>query len=89
MISEESKGICSQAKQIYEQRLKTRLEVAEFGRFVAIEPVSGEHFLGDNLDDAVNATLEKHPDRLTHTIRIGHTAALHLGVLVLDQPRTT
>ena len=82
MISDESKRVSTRANQIYEHRLRAQLEVTERGRYVAIEPVSGEHFLGNSLDEAVNAALEKYPDRLTHTIRIGHAAALHLGVLV-------
>ena len=49
--------------------------------YVSIEPESGEHFIGITFDDAVNAALDKYPDRVTHTIRIGHVAAVHLGVL--------
>lgn len=81
MISEESQAVVAAVKQIYEQQLRARLEQTQFGRYAAIEPISGDYFLGDSLDEAVNAALEKHPERLTHTIRIGHTAALHLGVL--------
>lgn len=81
MISPESKAVAADAKRLYEQRLRDRLEADRFGRYVAIEPMSGDYFLGETLDAAVNAALEKHPDRLTHTIRIGHPAALHLGVL--------
>ena len=52
-----------------------------FGDFVAIEPESGDYFIGTTFDDAVNAALDKYPGRITHTIRIGHNAAIHLGVL--------
>ncbi|MBA3314535.1 MAG: hypothetical protein M3552_11560 [Planctomycetota bacterium] len=82
MISKESQAVSADAKRIYEQRLRIRLEDAQFGRYAAIEPISGDYFLGDTFDEAVNAALERHADRLTHTIRIGHPAALHLGVLV-------
>lgn len=82
MISAESKAIAVDAKRFYEERLRARLEETDLGRFVAIEPMSGDYFLGNSFDQAVNAALEKHPDRLTHTIRIGHSAALHLGGLV-------
>lgn len=81
MISDESKSVLNRARQIYEQQLRASLEKTELGRYVTIEPVSGEHFLGNTFDDAVNAALEKYPDRLSHTIRIGHAATLHLGVL--------
>lgn len=81
MISAESKAVAADAKRIYEQQLRVKLEDSQRGRFLAIEPISGDYFLGDSLDEAVNAALEKHPNRLTHTIRVGHPAALHLGVL--------
>ena len=53
----------------------------EHGEFACIEPESGECFLGKTLDEAVNKALDAYPDRLTHTLRVGHAAALHLGVM--------
>lgn len=61
--------------------MRKDLERDCWGMYVAIEPESGEHFIGITFDDAVNAALDKYPDRVTHTIRIGHVAAVHLGVL--------
>ena len=49
--------------------------------FVAIEPESGEYFLGDTFDEAVKSARAKHPSRLSHIIRIGHRAAFHIGGL--------
>lgn len=82
MISDDCQNVVRQSKRIYEQRLQDQLESTDSGRYVAIEPESGEHFLGDSLDIAVLSALQKYPQRLTHCIRIGHQAALHLGVLV-------
>ncbi|MBL8854999.1 MAG: hypothetical protein JNK57_13620 [Planctomycetaceae bacterium] len=50
-------------------------------RFVSIEPESGEHFLGDTFDEAVRLARQKFPTRLSHTIRVGHGPAFHIGVL--------
>jgi hypothetical protein len=47
-------------------------------QFVAIEPDSGEYFLGDTFDEAVKSARTKYPARLSHTIWIGHRAACHL-----------
>lgn len=82
MISEESKTVAERAKRIYEARLRQKLEQKHSGKYACIEPVSGRYFLGDTFDQAVNAALDAFPDRLTHTLRIGHSAALHLGALV-------
>lgn len=81
MVSSKAKQISASAKQLYESQLRERLERNEFGRYVSIEPESAEYFLGDTFDDAVNQAIDKYPERLTHTIRIGHRATLHLGGL--------
>jgi len=81
MVSDETKSVIGRAKEIYARQLQTELESQHRDRFVAIEPESGEYFLGDTFDEAVRAARTKHPSRLSHTIRIGHRAAFHLGVL--------
>ena len=80
MMSSDMKAIAFKAKELYESELREGLERSDFGRYVAIEPDSGDHFVGNTFDAAVDAAMDKHPERLTHTIRIGHRAALHLGV---------
>ena len=82
MISEESRAVATRAREIYESVLRRELEEKYRDKFVCIEPESGDHFLGDTFDEAVNAAIDAFPDRLTHTIRIGHATALHMGVLV-------
>lgn len=82
MISEESRAVAANARRIYESQLRQELEQTHSGRYVCIEPVSRRYFLGDTFDQAVNAAIDVFPERLTHTLRIGHPAALHLGVLV-------
>ncbi len=79
MVSADTKAVVERAKRIYAEQLQSVLESQHLNRFVAIEPESGEYFLGDTFDQAVKAAKAKHPSRLSHTIRIGHRAALHLG----------
>ena len=68
------------AKRIYNERLREHLEKTNLHDFVAIEPISGEYFLGQTLSSAIGASRKKHPDRLAHALRIGHEAALHFGL---------
>ena len=82
LISEAARTAAIRASELYETVLRKELESEHFGRFVCIEPQSGEHFLGDSLDEAVNQALDADPDRLTHTIRVGYPAALHMEVIV-------
>jgi len=81
MVSGETKSVINRAKQIYANQLQSDLESQHMDRFVAIEPESGEYFLGDTFDEAVKSARTKYPTRLSHTIRIGHRAAFHIGVL--------
>jgi hypothetical protein len=81
MVSAETKSVIDRAKQIYANQLQNDFESQHMDRFVAIEPESGEYFLGDTFDEAVKSARTKYPTRLSHTIRIGHRAAFHIGVL--------
>ena len=83
MVSDETKSVILRSKQIYADRLQQDLEANHENRFVAIEPESGDHFLGDTFDQAVRSARAKFPTRLSHTIRIGHSAAFHIGVMQL------
>jgi hypothetical protein len=79
MVSADTKAVIDRAKQIYADQLRALLEPQHRDRFVAIEPESGEYFLGDTFDEAVKSARAKHPSRLSHTIRIGHRAAFQIG----------
>jgi hypothetical protein len=81
MVSAVTKSVIARAKRIYAEKLQAPLELQHLHRFVAIEPDSGEYFLGDTFDQAVKLAQDKYPDRLPHIIRVGHRAALHLGSL--------
>jgi hypothetical protein len=79
MVSADTTAVVERAKRIYAEQLQAMLEAQHCNRFVAIEPESGEHFLGDTFDEAVKSARAKYPSRLSHTIRIGHRAAFHMG----------
>ncbi|MFC1759346.1 hypothetical protein ACFL2H_11375 [Planctomycetota bacterium] len=82
MLSDESKQIAIKSKKLYDERLREKLECSDHGKFVCIEPESGEYFVGETFDDAVNKAIDAYPNRLTHTLRVGHSATLHLGVMI-------
>ena len=80
MSSQNLDDLVRSAEQIYEQHLRAQLEATHPDEFVAVEPVSGDFFLGKTLSEAIGAARDAHPDRLSHAMRIGHDAALHFGV---------
>jgi hypothetical protein len=81
MIDDRRNTAC-EAKRIYEDSLRESLERSHLNDFVAIEPVSGDHFLGHTLSEAISASRAKYPDRLAHAFRVGHNAAIHFGYQV-------
>lgn len=82
MLSDNLRRAALKAKQLYQEKYRNALEENNRGEFVCIEPESGEYFLGGTFDDAVNKAIDAYPDRMTHTLRVGHEAALHIGVMV-------
>ena len=79
MVTDQVRDTADRARRIYDQRLRAVLEADHSGQFVAVEPESGDHFLGDTLDAAANAAQTAHPDRRSHVLRVGHPAALYIG----------
>ena len=59
------------AKAIYNERYKTELEKQYKGKIVAIEPESGDYFIGDTTKEAYYKAIVKHPNKPFHFIRIG------------------
>jgi hypothetical protein len=76
----EAVNVARQAESIYENRLKDELERSHRDEFVAIEPESGDFYLGKTLSEAIGQARQAHPDRLAHALRVGHRAAVHFGV---------
>ncbi len=52
MISGQSQGVAEKAKRIYDERLRGDLELLYREKYVAIEPASGDYFLGDTIVEA-------------------------------------
>lgn len=81
MVSEHSRELAQKAREIYEQRLRSKLEATNRDDFVAIEPQSGSFFLGKTLSQAIQAARAAHPDHLPLALRVGHETTVELGVL--------
>ncbi len=81
MVSEKTEDVVRRATQLYENKLRDKLERTNMNEFVAIEPDSGEYFFGKTLSEAIQASRSVHPDRLAFAMRVGHSAAIQIGVL--------
>ena len=78
-------SVSDRAEKLYEQKLKSLLEPTHRGQFLAIEPESGDYFLSDDFDGAINASRSVHPDRLAYVMRIGYPAVMELGYAYDDR----
>ena len=63
----------------YRQRLAAILEPSHDGKFVAVEPDSGEYFLGDTASAALVAARAAMPNNLFYLTRVGRETAHTVG----------
>lgn len=82
MASPDSRNVATRATQLYETKLREQLESSHANAFVAIEPDSGEHFLGTTLSEAIQAARRAHPDRLSFALRVGQASAVNIGLSI-------
>jgi hypothetical protein len=83
MASPDTKELARRAEEVYERKLKAKLEATHLNEFVAIEPDSGDYFLDRTLSEAAQGLRKAHPDRRGFIMRVGHPAALHIGAWAL------
>ena len=62
-------------QRLYEERLRGLLEPAQSGRYVAIEPVSGEYFLGDTGTEALLEARRALPNAIFYLACVGYPVA--------------
>jgi hypothetical protein len=88
MATDVKSELARRAEAVYAQRLKGKLEAEHRDEFVAIEPESGDYFLGRTLSDAVWEAYRAYPERQTYVMRIGWPVAVEaVGVDVYDGNR--
>ena len=76
MVSGITDDVVRRATQLYEEKLRDKLERTNMNEFVAIEPESGKYYFGKTLSEAIQASRAARPDRLAFAMRAGHSAAV-------------
>ncbi len=66
--------LVAQGEEIYEKKLKDKLEPGHKGEIVAIDIKSGDYFLGKSVIEADKKAREKHPDEVFYFNKIGYRA---------------
>lgn len=71
--------IAERGQLFYDEHLRTALEPEHSGRFVAIEPESGRHYLADTAIDAIDRGRAETADKLFYLVRVGSPTAHRIG----------
>ena len=77
----DTNDVTRRAEIIYSDQLRSDLERDHRNEFVAIEPDSGDFYLGKTPTEAMGQSRVEHPGCLSFIIRVGHTHAIHIGHL--------
>ncbi len=72
-------AVIQQGQQLYDEKLKAKLEPQHPGRFVAIEPNKGDYYLGDTSTEALVAAHEAFPESRFYLKRIGRETTHRIG----------
>jgi len=71
-------NVGKRATALYEASIRHLVETEHHGRFIAIEPDSGDYVIGDKIGEVILEMRAKQPGAFSHIIRIGHRAAIVL-----------
>lgn len=72
-------SVIERGEHLYRERLKALFVPEHVGKFLAIDPVTGRHFLGDTSAEAAWAAHEALPESRFYLKRIGYAAAHSVG----------
>ncbi len=74
----ETERVFRKGKRLYQTKLKALLEPLHTGKFAAIEPDSGDYFLGTKMLEAVLLARAKYPNKQVYIVRVGFRAAVSM-----------
>lgn len=88
LTNEETKrSIVGRGKRLYEEKLKSLLELAHKGEFLAIEPESARYFLGKTRSEVIAEAIVAMPNDVFYLRRVGDKAVYHFRSPRLRKPR--
>ncbi|MBI3649905.1 MAG: hypothetical protein HY231_02515 [Acidobacteria bacterium] len=79
MIKKVTGELAARGRQLYADKLKDLLEPQHTGQFVAIEPDTGNYFLGEKDIDAIQAARAAMPGKHFYLARVGYPTAYKIG----------
>ena len=71
-------NVGERGQAVYDANIRHLVEPAHHGKFIAVEPDSGDYVIRDQIVDAMLDMKAKRPHAYSHIIRIGYEAAIIL-----------
>ena len=78
--------IANEAERIYDKKLRESLEASYKGQYVAIDVLTGNHYIGEYAEIALVNAREDAPYGVFHLIKIGGSTSLGARYIGQEQP---
>ncbi|HWF05868.1 MAG TPA: hypothetical protein VHA06_19425 [Candidatus Angelobacter sp.] len=78
-MTKNPQGISEKGEALYREKFQTEYEQKHLGKYLAIDVGSGEGFLGDSPEKAIEALLQKNSTAFYHVVRIGASGVYRVG----------
>ena len=72
-------GISDKGEFLYREKFQAEYEQKHLGKYLAIDVGSGEGFLGDTPEKAIEALLQKNASAFYYVVRIGASGVYRVG----------
>ena len=69
-------NVGERGRAVYDAKIRHLVESEYHGKFIAVEPDSGDYVIRDRIVEAMLDMRAKRPNTYSHVIRIGHKAAI-------------
>jgi hypothetical protein len=79
LLEQDKEQFVENAKKVYVDRLKDKLEQEAFGKIIALEPESGNYLLGDSFLAVGQASQDRFGDKPVYFFRVGGGGAVKIG----------
>jgi len=73
------KAVAEAGERIYAEKYREKYEKEHWGKFVAIDVLTSDAFLGDTAEQALEEAREKSPQGIFHLILVGSPGAFRVG----------
>ena len=71
--------LVDEGRRFYDEKLKAILEPQHMGEFLAVEPISGRYFIGNDRNQVALEAINTMPESRFYLMRVGYATTDKLG----------